>query len=59
MSETLEAFMFTVGDALVAPSVGRAELILALLVALGFLASGVLSLFGTGQRVQSRRERRF
>jgi hypothetical protein len=49
MSDTVEEFVFTVGDIIVSPSLGHAELVLALVVALAFLVSAVLSLFGQGK----------
>ncbi|MBZ6078306.1 hypothetical protein [Microvirga puerhi] len=45
MQDSLEEIAYTVGGAVVSPSIGSAELILALLVACGFLFSAFHSLF--------------
>jgi hypothetical protein len=49
MTETLEEIALVVGDALVTPSLGDAELILAAVVALAFLWGAIRSLFGDGE----------
>jgi hypothetical protein len=45
MPETLETFVFTLGAVIASPSLGRSELVVALVVAPAFLTSAVLSIF--------------
>ncbi|MCB8821602.1 hypothetical protein [Microvirga rosea] len=45
MQDSLEEIAFTVGGAVVSPGIGSAELVLALLVAFGFLGSALYTLF--------------
>jgi hypothetical protein len=48
MQDSLADIVRTLGDALVSPGLGSAELIVAALVALGFVFSTVYSLFAKG-----------
>ncbi len=57
MPDSLEDVVYAVGDAIIAPSLGHGELVLAALVALAFAASAVKTWMGRGE--ETRRERRF
>lgn len=59
MQDSLEEIAYTVGGAVVSPGVGSAELIVAVLVACGFLVSALHSLFAGrhGQEAHWPRER--
>jgi hypothetical protein len=50
MQDSLEDIVHALGGALVAPSLGNAELILAMLVVFGFLIGAVYSIFARGNR---------
>jgi len=50
MQDTLEDIVYSLGDAIVSPGLGSAELILAVLVAFGFLLSAIYSIFAKGDR---------
>ena len=52
MPEPIEDFAFAVGDAIVSPSLGSAELVVALVVAGIFVASAVQTLFGRHRRAE-------
>ncbi|QFU17290.1 hypothetical protein [Microvirga thermotolerans] len=59
MQESLEEIAYTLGGAVVSPGPGTAELVVALIVACGFLASALLSLFPGrhGHGIRQPRER--
>ncbi|GEO18355.1 hypothetical protein [Microvirga aerophila] len=50
MQDLLEDIVQTVGGALVAPGLGSAELVLAMLVAFGFFIGAIYSIFARGDR---------
>ncbi len=57
MPNVLEEVVYTVGDAVVAPGLGHAELILAFLVALAFAARAVKSWLERGPDPDPRQPR--
>ena len=50
MQDSLEDIVHTLGGALVAPGLGGAELVLAMLVAFGFFIGAIYSIFARGDR---------
>jgi hypothetical protein len=48
MQDSLETLVHTLGGVIVSPSLGSAELLVAVLVAFGFMASAVHSIFAKG-----------
>ena len=58
MQDTFEDIIQTLSSALVAPGPGSAELLLGLLVAFGFLASAIWSIFAKGDQELEWWERR-
>jgi hypothetical protein len=48
MPDMMEAFFYTLGDAVVAPSVGHAELVLAFLMCIAFTAMAVKTFLDRG-----------
>jgi hypothetical protein len=59
MPDPIEDIAFAVGDAIVAPGVGSAELLVALLVAGAFIASAVQTWLARHRGEDGWRERRF
>jgi hypothetical protein len=57
MPDVLEEVLYTLGDAVVAPGVGHAELILAFLVTLAFTAMAVMTWLGRGTDPDRRQPR--
>ena len=59
MPDSFEAIAYAVGGALVSPGLGTAELYLALIVALAFVASGVHTWLVRNRGEENWREHRF
>ena len=57
MPDSIEDIAYTVGGALVSPGVGTAELLVAAIVALAFVASAVQTWLSRGRHAQDWHER--